>query len=462
MMIAMEIDNETLMEIINEEDFQDSTLFERVAGRVFSIRDPEIIRMFLKKLRFSFLSSDESFRMQTIRRLTNLFAGFTPDEFVAICFDSLVGNYVVVSVLSKEYPVVSIESVKKIIEVVPRLAHTQDVFLFGFPYKEQVILELDERVRNLEQDEIQKLISACKFLFGIDYFHKSRETVESYRNLFSAVDDPLYNLRAQAISSLLNRDFEQFSLAMRRFGFDISSSNEVISKYYELWDALDRLSMPTYFDIRNLRFNRVLFNGNFYFLRYMDFAGKEQMLFPFSQVDLSDVSRVYDPIARMFYTPRERYGRLLLGDIFSFREFSKVNEPDRESLEAVAAMSEDDIERGIRRILKDANVTAHSPVEIADVLTQNLFVNNPDDLRLSGFIIKGASFGVVHLNTIAGQILKVAHAPIKMVFLVHIPTIDDHALRYFIQEFESRQKNYCILDRRDITRLFLAYEILSR
>lgn len=461
MMSNMDIDNETLMELINEEDFHDISLFDKVAKRVFSLRDSETIRMFLRKLRFSFLANDESYRTRILENLAGLSTNFSLKELFSICFDTLVGNYLMMLILLKQNLVVNIESIENIIGIVPRLGCIEDLYLFGFPYQGEALLQIDERVRNLKREEIKKLECSCNILFGIGFFHKSRETVESFQNIYNAMEKPEYHLRAQLISSLLQRDFNQFSLIMQKFGYHkIASEKQIISEYFELWKSLEKLSIPVFLDIRNLRFNRVLFNGNFYFLRYKNFEGKEQIIFPFSQVELSNVNKIYDLQADIFYTPRERYGRLLLSDVYSFREVLKVNEPNHESVTAITSMDEDEIERRTRKILKDANLTSHSRVELADVLTLNLFVNNPDDLRLSGFIIKGQSFGVVHLNTIAGQLLQVSHSPVEIVFLVHVPSIDDRALRYFIQECESKQKNYCVVDRNDLARLFIAYKML--
>jgi hypothetical protein len=172
------------------------------------------------------------------------------------------------------------------------------------------------------------------------------------------------------------------------------------------------------------------------------------------------VSKVFDPQLKVFYTPKERYGRLRLRDIYSFREIQNVNTPDHDSITAIKSMSEDEIENRIRTILRDANVTSHSPIELVDILTQKLYVNNTEDLRISGFIIKGQSFGKVHLNTIAGQLLKACQSRVDIVFLIHIPPIDDSALETFIKECESKQKNYCIMDCNDVASLFTAYKVL--
>ncbi|MFB0523752.1 MAG: hypothetical protein ACETV1_08375 [Candidatus Bathyarchaeia archaeon] len=421
--------------------------------------DSEVVRMFLAKMRFSFLSNDEAFRMHVLGYLTHISSSYSLNDLFSMCFDTLVGNYLIVLLLLRQNPVINLQSVRSIIDVLPRLQHLDDLHFFGFPYGEEVVLEIDERVQKLKPDEIRRLLISCNLLFRIGLLHESRETVESFLNVYRAIDESVYRLRAQLVSSLLDGDFNQFAVIMRKFGYILASEEEIMSKYVDLWQALEKLSIPVYFKIRNLRFNRVLFNGNFYFLRYKSFDGKERIVFPYSQVDLSDVSRIYDPDADTFYTPRERYGRLLLSDVYSFRKVSSVEEPTRQSVFEMMTMSEDDIEKKIRAILRDANTTSHSPVELADVLTLNLFVNNPEDLRLSGFIVKGQSFRTVHLNTIGGQLLQVSHSPVEVVFFVYVHSIDDRALRYFIQECESRQKNYCVVDRNDLARLFKAYDV---
>ena len=458
----MSVEDETLLELINEEDFNDFSLFEKVARRIFSSRDHEIIRMFLKKTHFSFLANDEGYRTRVLERLADMVTIFSLDELFSICFDTLVGNYLIIFFLLKQYPIINLETARFILESVPRLEHLEDLYLFGFPYQEQVFLQIDERVRSLTQEEIKKLEISCNILFGIGFLSKSRETVESFQQIYSAMDKQDYNLRARLISSLLQGDYNQFSLTIKRFGgYEIISEKQLVSKYSELWKYLEKLSLPIFFDIRNLRYNGVLFNGNFFFLKYRNFKGKEKIIFPFSQVPLSDVGKVYDPQAEIFYTPKERYGRLVLSDVYSFRNIEKVKEPNHEAITAIMSMDENEIEIRIRRILKDMNVTSHSPVELADVLTQKLCANNPEDLRLSGFIIKGQSFGRIHLNDIAGQILQVCLSPIQIVFLVHILPIDDRACRLFIEECESKQKNYCIIDRDDLACLFMAYNVLD-
>lgn len=459
-MSKININSRFILELINEEDFHDISLVKLVAEKLFSPYDPETVREFLRKLRFSFLANDDNYRMQVLEMLADLSSSFSLKKLFIACSNTLVGNYLILTILSKRFPIISIETVKNIIEIIPYLTCMEDVCLFGYPYQEQVILDIDERIKTLNLEEIAKLAYSCNILFNLGILRKSRETVESFQNIYQAMEEPEYNLRARLISSLLQKNFQQFSFIMKKIGYDIETEEQIISDYFNIWKFLEKLSIPVFFDVRKLRYNGTLYNGNFFFLRYKNFEGRERIIYPFSQVNLSKVNKIYDPEADVFYTPRERYGRLLLSDIFSFREALKIKEPTCESIAKVISMTEDEIERRIREILKDANLTAHSPVELADILTLNLFVNNPEDLRLSGFIIKGRSFKKVHLNTIAGQLLQVSHSPIDIVFLVHVHPIDDRALRYFIQECESKQKNYCIINRNDLARIFMAYNMI--
>jgi hypothetical protein len=457
----MNIDNETLLEMINEEELNDFSLFEKLAKRFFHSGDHEAVRAFFKKLRFSFLANNEGYRTQVLEKLALESKTFSMDQISSLGYDSLVGNYLVLFLLLKKFPIIDNNSAQCITDILSRLENWNDVCCFGFPFQEQVILQIDERAGNLNKENTKNFAIACNFLFQIDFVKKSKVTVESFRNIYNAVGETEYSLRANLISALIDEDRTQFFALLEKFGESkICDNTTLLSNYSELWKSLKKLSLPIFFDANNLRYNGVLFNDNFYFLIYKNFDGVDKIIFPFAQVELKEVNKVFDPNPQMFYTPRERYGRLFLSDIYSFREIEKIGTPAPESITAVTSMIEDDISKRIREILKDANRTPHSPVEIVDVLTQNLYVNNTNDLRFSGFILKGSSFDCVHLNDIGGQILKACHSPAKIIFLVYVSRIDNQAECYFIKECESKQKNYCIVNRNDLARLFSAYDVL--
>lgn len=456
----MSPDDETLLEFTREEDFNDLSFFEKIAAKVFSSRDSDNVRTLLEKLQFAFLANSDRYRISVLRNLAELSSAFSLDNMFAMCFDTLVGNYLAILLLMKSYLVIDTESARTILEIVPRLEHINDVYLFGFPYDGEVSLEIDERVQSLGEEQLRKLQLSCSLLFRIGFFHESRTTVESFKQIYGASSRQEDRIRAQLLGALIERDFRHFSVLMTRLGYPLESEEQIVLRYAELFRKLEALSLPVYFDSRNLRYNGVLFNDNFFFLKFMDFEGKERILYPFSQVPLPEVNKVYDLRAELFYTPRERYGRLQLADIYSFKKIASVGRVEQKAIDAVVSMSEDEIDQRVRLILEDANRTSHSPIELVDVLTLNLFVNNLDDLRLSGFITKGESFGKIHLNTIGGQLLKACNSRIQVVFLIAIPPTDDPALHMFIQECARAQKNYCFVDRSDLARLFVSYNVL--
>jgi hypothetical protein len=163
------------------------------------------------------------------------------------------------------------------------LDNRHDVCCFGFPYQEQVMLQIDERVKGFSEDEVNKLAFACNFLFQIALLKKSRGTVESFLNVYNEVNKTEYSLRANLICSLLQGDPSQFSLLIEKFGeLKITSENKIVENYSELWKCLEKLLLPVYFDLNNLRFNGVVFNDNFYFLKYETPDGFQKIVFPWS------------------------------------------------------------------------------------------------------------------------------------------------------------------------------------
>jgi hypothetical protein len=454
------VDNQTLLEILDEEDFSDVLLLEKIARQIVISQDNEEIRTMLKKMHFSFLANNESYRMQALEKLEKIFSQFSLEKLSSLCCDSLVGNYLTLLVILRRIPIINANSVAKIVSIIPSLEYKDDLLSFGFLYPEQVFLEVDERVSNLSKEEIEKLAVACIFLFQLGYLKKNRATVDSFKQIFDAVGKIEYSLRANMIKSLIDEDAGTFFALLQRFGLNFKNNQEIIANYCDVVDALQKLLLPIYFSAENIRFNGSLFNNNFSILLYKNISGIDDIVFPFKQVKISEVSKVFDLQTKVFYTPRERYGRLLLRDIYSFKDIQTIESSTPEAVSTVTSLDEDKIAEKIRLVLKDANLTHHGPVEITDILTQNVFVNNPDDLRTAGFILKGKSFEAVHLNTIAGQLLKASHSIAKVIFLVFTSRLDDQAQTYFVNECESKQKNYCIVDRNELARLFTSYNVL--
>jgi hypothetical protein len=120
-------------------------------------------------------------------------------------------------------------------------------------------------------------------------------------------------------------------------------------------------------------------------------------------------------------------------------------------------MSENEIEKSIREILHDQNITSHGVVERVDIYEHKLFVNNESDLRDVGIIIKGRGYPKITLRDLATNIIKAVDLPAPLIFLVYTGSINDDAKNQFIKQCNRAKKLYCILDTIDITKLLVAY-----
>ncbi|XHH09790.1 MAG: hypothetical protein ACFCUE_03960 [Candidatus Bathyarchaeia archaeon] len=456
----MSVDNRTLLEILEEKDFSNILLLERIIQQIVCSNNNEEIRELLRKMHFSFIANNDNYRMQSLEKLEKFFSQFPLQRISALCSDSLVGNYLALLLMFKKIAIIDVDSARDVIMLIPKLEYKEDLFSFGFPYPEQVFLDVDERISALPKNDIENLAASCVFLFQLDYIKKNKTTVESIRQIFASVGKTEYSLKSSLIKSLSDEDVSSFFSLLRRFGININSEQEVITGYCDFIHTLEQLSLPIYFKTNNIRFNGTMFNDNFTLLLYKDSSGIDKLIFPFRQVNFFEVGKVFDPESQIFYTPRERYGRLLLRDISSFKNVETIEAATPEKIKIVASMDEDAIAEKIRLILKDANLTHHGPIEIVDILTQYLFVNNTDDLRFSGFILKGSSFDAIHLNTIAGQLLKACHSVAQIVFLVFTSRLDDQAQTFFIKECNDKRKNFCIINRNELARLFSAYDVI--
>jgi len=456
----MSIDNETLFECLNEEDFNDFTLFEKVLNKIMASGDKSAFKTVLKKIQFSFLANGDSYRTRVLEKILSKVQDLPIEEILSISSDSLVGNYFALCWISKKEPVINEKTATKYIQTINNLEHLQDVCCFGFPFSDQVLLQLAGEIENLDPNVLKQLSFTAKFLFQLDLLHKSRSMVESFRRIFYATGTPEDILRSNLISALFNKDLKQFSFVLTKFGGpQVNREEDLLNNYFEIWKYLEKLTLPVYYNSDNLRYNGVIFNDNFYFLKYQGIDGIERILFPFDQAPLENIRSIYDPVAMTYYSPNETYGRLKLERIYSFKETETVEKPSIEAITAVKSMTEDEIDDKIRKILEDPNRCPHSPVEVTDIFTQCLYVNNRDDLRWAGIISKGRSFGNLTSQQLTHQVVKACFSPVQIVILVYVNKIQHEALCEFIKLCEFHAKNYCVIDERSLARLFMAYKI---
>jgi hypothetical protein len=126
-------------------------------------------------------------------------------------------------------------------------------------------------------------------------------------------------------------------------------------------------------------------------------------------------------------------------------------------LENVKKLDErEQIEPWLRDILFQPYSTAHTPAEIADILTTTVKVNGRP--RLMAFVNKGKSCKRVTARDVAHQFLRAASVP-KLSVIVFLATgdIQDEALRDLVQVAAKSGCDYLVVNRLDVARIFMAY-----
>ncbi len=457
----MKVDNDTLLEFLREEDFNDFTLFEKVIKKIIKSGDKAALKTVFLKLQLSFLSNGELYRTKILERFYFELKDIESKEITLITFDSLVGNYIAIYWLIKKKPIINQKTAQDYINVIGSLQYIEDVCCFGFPFVNQISLQLTDGLPPISQNQMKSLSLTAKVLFQLDILRKSKSMVESFQRIFGSTDIHEDTLKANLIAALLNKDVKEISFIFEKFGGpNIHDIDDIISNFDDIWKCFEKLSIPVYFDAQNLRFNGVLFNDNFFFVKYTRTDGTSKILFPFDQIELEDIRSVYDPSLGAFYYPKETFGMLKLERIYSIKRIETIQTPDVNVVAAVKSMSEDEINSRIRKILQDPNECHHSPVEVTDVFTQYIFVNNPDDLRWAGIIAKGCSFENVTSKQLIYQVVRACFSPIQVILLVYVNKIQHEALCEFVKLCDHHRKNYGILDENSLARLFVSYNVL--
>ena len=164
--------------------------------------------------------------------------------------------------------------------------------------------------------------------------------------------------------------------------------------------------------------------------------------------------------------PTEIFGKITLDEIYSFREVKKVKSENigKELVKKIEVLSEDEIEEKIRTIVGEPGHTEHGPLEIVDVYLCKLKINNEEDLRNAGIIIKKRGTGKkkqITLRDIANQIIKaVNNDTLDLIIIIHIAQLADDVRDHFINLCNKLNKMYCIIDKQELARLFKAYGLI--
>lgn len=413
----------------------------------------------MDKISAVFIFSTEEFRKEIVEHVYSEVNSCRFEEIFDICKESVLGNVVIIYYFVKKVGVITLERLEMFVAL-SKLDYIEDPLTFDFiPTKEVLILDLNERVKSLiKVSTIEKAIEVCELFFINRRLEKSKDTISGMLLLYENSKRAEQKFKGNMISALLNKRLDMFLRLVKKIHKDVEDKNGLIKHCIEIYDLLIRVGVPVFFDFNNFRFEfDKFYNGNFYFARLLDKSGNERLLFPFEQIDAAQVQQVFDLETEAFVTPIGRIGKILLHSVYSFRKVREIAEVTKEQVEITRRMSEDKIEEKIREILQDQNITSHGPAEKTDVYEHKLFVNNENDLRDVGIIVKGRGYPKISLRDVASNILKAVDLPVQIVFLIHTGILFDEAREKFTNQCDRAKKMRCVVDPIDLTKLLVAY-----
>jgi len=451
---------DTLISIATEDELSDYEFCREIVKRAINEKRKSVIKTLFEKIASVFIFRDQEKREKVIKAIYSALKNFNLQQMIEVGKETTFGNVLVIYYFTKKYKVITPENIDKVVAL-SELRFINDPFVLELvPLEDQMIIDLDERVGELDKQEIAKAAKICELLFVNNLLLKNEDAIKGMLILYQNSNSPELKFKGQIISSLLKRNLALFMKHLESLGKKIKNEYDLLASYDEIYDILVRINVPVFFDYKSIKFNNVLYNGNFYFLKFIDTSGNEKFLFPFEQVEFRNIQKIYDLNTAMYITPKKRIGKVLVHEIFSFRKITTVTKVLEANIKIVQNMSENEIEKKIREILKDQNITPHGPAERADIFTTKLFINNKRDLRNSAFIIKGKSYPKVNLEAIASNLLKAILLPVDIIFLVHTGILLDEPQNIFIQQCNKYEKMYCIIGPIELTRLLIAYNKL--
>lgn len=454
---------DALLSIAHDEDFKNITFCKQLIQRAFQERNTVAIKSLLEKMSATFVFADKEFRRQIIEYLYRWTRSLAVDVVLDLGRDSILGNVCVLFYFITQIGPVTSEKIETFAKL-SKLKYIKDpLALELIPTNAAIILNLDEKVNAINKPrEIEESIEICELLFMNGLLARTNDTITGMLMLYQNSSQAKHKFKAQIVFSLLEKKLDVFLSLIKKIIKDVDDEDGLIAHYVEIYDLLVRTGLPVFFD-----FNKVsleldsLFNGNFYFAKVLYESGDVGLLMPFEDIAVNHIQKVYDLETADFVTPRKRIGRILFHDVFSFRRVQQVADVTEEQVDLVKSLYEIEIEKKIREILQDQNITSHSPAEKIDVYTLKLHINNEKDLRDVGMILKGRGYPTINLDSIASNILKAVDLPVHIVFLVHTGILLDEAREKFVKQCRRARKMYCVIDSVDLTRLLCAYNKLS-
>jgi hypothetical protein len=464
--LESQISLETLVSTVTDKELKDVDFCRRIVARAITEKHMDILGQALGKMTEVFVFSDDKFRKNLTVTMYSSLRDLSLKNMISLGRETILGNILTLYFFAKRNTVVTFQNLETM-STLSDLKFIDDPFMLELCagiLEHRIIFDLDERVEHLPKpEEIEKTTRISEGFFENGLIEKNEDTIGGFAILYKNSTSPDLRLKGEIVTSLVKKKLKLFvNLLSKIFGKNIETEQDILEHYSEIYDELARINTPIFFDFEDyVRYNGVLYNGNFFFLKYMDNTGKERILFPFDQIGLDSVQKVFDLSSGTYVTPKGRMGKMLPHEIFSFKKMAKIDYVPKAKLDAVSRLSEDEIGKKIREILKDQNITPHAPSELADIFTTKLLINNENDLRDSAFILKGKGYPRVYLRSLSSNLLKAVKLPVAILFLVYLGSIMDEAQQSFIEECRLRGRMYCIIDRMDLAKLLIAYRKLD-
>lgn len=448
-----------ILSIISEENLKNLRFCKQLLRRAFQERNDSVIRSLLSKISTVFVFSDEEYRREIVEYTYNLTHPLSVEKILDLDKESIFGNVLIIYYLVKEISPLTSEKIQTFVRL-SELKHIRDSMTLELvPTKDVIIIDLDERVGSINNpSDIEKCIEICELLFSNGLVARTIDTINGMLILYKNASKAELGFKGDIIASLIKKKLNIFLTLIKKVLEEVKHREDLIKYYDKIYDLLLRAGIPVFFDFEKIYVDfDSLYNGNFYFAKVLDKLGNIDLILPFDKVGANQIQKVYDLNTGNFVTPRGRIGKLLLHDIFSFRRVRQITQVPEQQISFARELRETEIERKIREILHDQNITTHSPVEKVDVYTLKLYVNNENDLRDAGMILKGRGYLKVNLDSVASNILKAIDLPVHIIFLIHTGVLDDVAREKFINQCNRAKKMYCVVDAEDLARLLIAY-----
>lgn len=393
-----------------------------------------------------------------LKHLKELLSKYDTNTLFEICRNSFLGNlFWIFRLLDDTEGIINSKNLA-CLEKIPKLKFIDEIMFIKPNFGKRFFVKIDE-IDSCQGCQVETL-NGLRFLFYADLVELEESFINSFSLLLRKSENPKDRAVLKIVEILKSKN-EQLLLNEYQalFGEHPKSVEDLNLK--ELYEKLLELGCPVFFEDKKLRFNGVVYNGNFFPMKFTDKTGKIRILGPFEQIELGEVAKLQDPIKGDWFTPIGRLGKILIEEIYSFSKMKTVRRAEKEEISKIEELSENEIEEKLRCILGEPGITEHTPLEIADFISLKIKINNDEDLRNCAIIIKKLSGKKqITLKDVANQIIKAVNSHSEIIMLVHVAPLADDVTENFTDLCKKLNKMYCMVNKSDLARLFKAYNLI--